>query len=143
MWRNGRDGVRSARCNPYNIIYNIYYAIYKIYIFARYHRVRTQPREPSGFAPTYRARCYINIIILLRRSKKIFVRRSRADQMRDRRDFFLLKHFIPDRNHIMDVRLLFLLRLLPLFELFVLYIDEFRGVFAFDYIILFIIGRYV
>jgi len=130
--RNERGGVRSARCNPYNIIYNIYCAIYK---YTPAIIANAQPREPSGFAHTYRARCYINIIILLRRSKKIFVRRSRAHQMLDRRDFFRLKHFIPDQNHIMDVQLLFLLRLLPLFELFVLYIDVFRGVFAFDYII--------
>lgn len=136
-WCGGTYGTGFA---PHGAIRIILYTIlcitpYIKYIYSPATIAYAQPREPSGFAPTYRARCYINIIILLRRSKKIFVRRSRADQMRDRRDFFLVKHFIPDQNHIMDVRLLFLLRLLPLFELFVLYIDEFRGVSAFDYIV--------
>lgn len=136
-WRGGTNGTGSAPHGAIRIIlYTIYITPYIKYIYSPATIANAQPREPSWFAPTYRSRCYINIIILLRRSKKIFVRRSRADQIRYRPDFFLLKHFIPDQNHIMDVRLLFLLRLFPLFELFVLYIDEFRGIFAFDYIII-------
>lgn len=71
-WRGGTDGTGSAPHGAIRIIlYTIYITPY-INIYSPGTIANAQPREPSGFAPTYRARCYINIILYYCGDRKKF-----------------------------------------------------------------------